>query len=93
MVCCSAWLYFPDYEDQWVWGIQDLELARHEAERSKEEAEAANQEKSTLLANISHEICTQLNAILGYARLLRRQSGLGRKATAGSGLPAIGRPV
>ena len=35
-----------------------LELARHEAERSKEEAEAANQVKSTLLANISDEIYT-----------------------------------
>jgi signal transduction histidine kinase len=34
-------------------------------------SEAANQAKSTLLANISHEICTQRNAILGYARRLR----------------------
>jgi len=79
VVCCSAWPLFSDYEDQWGRGIQDLELARHEAERLKEEAEVANQAKSTLLANISHEICTQRNAILGCARRLRRQSGLGRK--------------
>lgn len=32
--------------------------------------EAANQAKSTFLANVSHEIRTPLNAILGYAQLM-----------------------
>ncbi|HEU4846234.1 MAG TPA: response regulator [Burkholderiaceae bacterium] len=42
---------------------QDLELARQQAER-------ANQEKSTFLSHMSHELRTPLNAILGFAQIL-----------------------
>ncbi|MBA5689293.1 ATP-binding response regulator [Rugamonas apoptosis] len=42
---------------------QDLEVARQQAER-------ANQEKSTFLSHMSHELRTPLNAILGFAQIL-----------------------
>ncbi|HJU99920.1 MAG TPA: response regulator [Burkholderiaceae bacterium] len=42
---------------------KDLELARQQAER-------ANQEKSTFLSHMSHELRTPLNAILGFAQIL-----------------------
>ena len=45
---------------------------RQRVEREKADAEAANRAKSDFLANMSHEIRTPLNAILGMARLIRR---------------------
>lgn len=41
----------------------------------KESAESANRAKSEFLANMSHEIRTPLNAVLGMARIGRRESG------------------
>lgn len=45
---------------------QDLSLAKEEADRARERAQAADRAKSEFLANMSHELRTPLNAILTF---------------------------
>ncbi len=63
-------------EDRVVERTHDLQLAREEAEHSREVAESANQAKSIFLANMSHELRTPLNAILGFAQIMTRSTTL-----------------
>jgi signal transduction histidine kinase len=53
---------------------EQAEKARLDAERSRAQAEAANQAKDDFLAAVSHELRTPLNAILGWAHMLREGS-------------------
>ncbi len=46
---------------------------------AKEQAEAANQAKSTFLSNMSHELRTPLNAIMGYTQILKKSSNIPQK--------------
>ncbi len=50
-----------------------LDATRRALERMREEAEEAEQVKQQLLANISHEVRTPMNAILGFTRLMMKE--------------------
>ncbi|MGF1487689.1 MAG: ATP-binding protein [Prochloraceae cyanobacterium] len=53
-----------------------LKKAVIEAETAKEEAIAANQAKDNFLVNISHELRSPLNSILGYTKLILNADNL-----------------
>ena len=55
--------------------VTQLEANKVELGKAKEKAEAANQAKSDFLANMSHDIRTPMNAILGFTELLKRGYG------------------
>lgn len=48
----------------------EIRLAQERATLARDAAEAANQAKTTFLANVSHELRTPLNAILGFSQLM-----------------------
>ena len=56
--------------------LQKVLISRDLLQEEKQKAEAANQSKSRFLANISHELKTPLNAILGFSELLRQSPGI-----------------
>lgn len=53
--------------------ITELERAGQALARARDEVLEANRLKSELLANVSHDLVTPLNAILGYADMLQSE--------------------
>lgn len=63
----------PEYQ-KLVQTLEELQVAKQEAEEAKKKAEIANQAKSTFLANVSHEIRTPIHAVLGMDEMILRES-------------------
>jgi signal transduction histidine kinase/ActR/RegA family two-component response regulator len=61
------------YQNQDI--MADLARTKHELELAYERSEAANQAKQRFLANVSHEVRTPLNGVLGITEMLI-ESGL-----------------
>lgn len=54
---------------------QEKERAQKELEKSRAAAEAANKAKTDFLFNMSHDIRTPMNAIIGYTNLMEKHFG------------------
>lgn len=54
---------------------QDLIRLRQEAENARMEAELANKAKTSFLNNMSHDIRTPMNAIIGFTNIALKQDG------------------
>jgi signal transduction histidine kinase/ABC-type phosphate/phosphonate transport system substrate-binding protein len=72
---------FPDADielvklmGRWVGVILEREQVEKELQQAKDSSESANKAKSDFLANISHELKTPLNIIIGYSELLQEEA-------------------
>ncbi len=56
--------------------VSVMQESARELTEARKRADAANQAKSNFLANMSYELRTPLNAVLGYSRMLLKESNL-----------------
>ena len=71
--------------ERYILVISDRTRERENQQRLKEAlniAKAANQAKSTFLSNMSHDIRTPMNAMIGFLTLLRKDAGDSEKVLA-----------
>lgn len=59
--------------------LEELNKINKTLEAEKQKAETANDLKSRFLANISHEVRTPLNAIIGFSKLISEESNIEQK--------------
>ncbi len=60
-----------------MFNIYNLMMRREKTmEVQKVQAERSNKAKSTFLSNMSHDIRTPMNAIIGYTNLIKKEAGL-----------------
>ncbi len=63
-----------------MFNIYNLMMKREkDMETEKVRAERSNKAKSTFLSNMSHDIRTPMNAIIGYTNLIKKEPGLPKK--------------
>ena len=63
-----------------MFNIYNLMMKREKTmEIEKLQAERSNKAKSTFLSNMSHDIRTPMNAIIGYTNLIKKEPGLPQK--------------
>ena len=63
-----------------MFNIYNLMMKREKTmEQEKFQAERSNKAKSTFLSNMSHDIRTPMNAIIGYTNLIKKEPGLPKK--------------
>ncbi len=63
-----------------MFNIYNLMMRREKTmEQEKFQAERSNKAKSTFLSNMSHDIRTPMNAIIGYTNLIKKEPGLPKK--------------
>ena len=63
-----------------MFNIYNLMMKREKnMEVQKVQAEQSNKAKSTFLSNMSHDIRTPMNAIIGYTNLIKKEPGLPQK--------------
>ena len=59
--------------------FQEIQQTSQQLQHAKDQAEVANQAKSTFIANMSHELRSPLNAILGFTQVMTRSQTLPRE--------------
>ena len=82
----------PDYQNL-LDTMEQVEFAQKEAVQAKEEAQMANQAKTRFLQNISHEIRTPINAVMGYNEMIIRETKEQRTASYASNVQTAGRSL